>query len=372
MMTAFGKTIRKVRGHIRRPIRRLAQAPFAAARAKALSDLLDRINQSQVHVRIIDREKLTTYSSIEGGNPWFLEFAATAPPVLQKQRSLHLLDSTWHNWHGELTQLIKPIKQAKRLNPQARFVVITHTPFCSYQLSRAGVQNIYIQSSALEDEHSWVLSPPDPDLPRFDAIYNARLVDWKNHALARELESLLLVYDHPVSEEETLADFRRQLPDACFANHDFAGGHYKNFGVQELSRFYGQAKVSLALSQQEGYMRASFQSLLTGTPIVSIPNIGGRNKFYHEDTALIVEPTAEAVAQGVREMISRNLDPHFVRREALKLLQIERREFMETVNALRRVVFGRNVPEVDFEAFRGSKFAKVRVADFLAELSGCS
>ena len=76
---------------------------------------------------------------------------------------------------------------------------------------------------------------------------------------------------------------------------------------KELSR----ARVGLCLSEEEGAMFASIEYLLCGLPVVSTPNMGGRDFFFDEKFSQTVDPSEEAVRVGVEKMISLRLDPAY-------------------------------------------------------------
>ncbi|WP_333712155.1 hypothetical protein [Yoonia sp.] len=325
----------------------------------------DNLGLHHTHWRIVDPENLTTYTSLDLQTPWQLELAAKAPPALLKKRSLHLLDATWHFHSIDLSTYKALFERVARTTPLAKFVIIARTPFCAYRLGQAGIGAIQANSSAFEDDRAWSIEePPSGGAPRYEAIYNARLLDWKNHHLTKALKNQLFVYEHPGQDSDLVHGFRKDFPNACFANHDLNDGIYRYFDEKDLSRLLADAHVSLALSFKEGFMRASLQSLLAGKPVVTVENIGGRSRFYHDDTALFVAPTPEAVKAGVHVLKERRLSPEFVRREAMKLLQIERRDVMESINGIRGDVFGPTARTLDFEAFRGIKFRRAPVLDF--------
>ena len=79
-------------------------------------------------------------------------------------------------------------------------------------------------------------------------------------------------------------------------------------------------------------MAASVEYMLCGLPIVSTPNTGGRNVFFDNRHAVIVEPTPEAVAAGVRQMISRKIPRHEVREAVLEKMRDHRRRFVQLID----------------------------------------
>ena len=63
---------------------------------------------------------------------------------------------------------------------------------------------------------------------------------------------------------------------------------------------------------------ASMEYLLAGRPVVSTPSLGGRDFFFDNRYVEIVDPTPEAVLEGVNRLRKKRLDPAFIRAETLK------------------------------------------------------
>jgi glycosyltransferase involved in cell wall biosynthesis len=73
----------------------------------------------------------------------------------------------------------------------------------------------------------------------------------------------------------------------------------------------------------EGAMLASVEYMLCGLPLVTTPCRGGREQFFDDRYVKVVDPTAPAVAQGVRDLIESRINPELVRAETLKKLQVQ-------------------------------------------------
>lgn len=83
-------------------------------------------------------------------------------------------------------------------------------------------------------------------------------------------------------------------------------------------------------------MKSSIQYLMAGIPVVSTPSTGGRDYFYEDDYALIVDPTPEAVAAGVSELIRREISPSLVRSRVMVIVTQERSNLARFVNDIYR------------------------------------
>jgi glycosyltransferase involved in cell wall biosynthesis len=161
---------------------------------------------------------------------------------------------------------------------------------------------------------------------KYDAIYNARMDLWKRHELAGDIKKMF-VATYEINKESW--DFHEFCPPLKHAeyNKTFVSAEY-------LVEKYNQSRVGLCLSAEEGAMFSSMEYLLCGLPIVSTPSVGGRDEFFDDRYVKIVKPTREAVAAGVAELISRDIDPEFIRTETLKKIKIHRYRLIDYVITL--------------------------------------
>lgn len=130
----------------------------------------------------------------------------------------------------------------------------------------------------------------------------------------------------------------RLLAHATFANHDggrFDGdGQHRTLEAEEIVTVLNQGRVGLCLSAVEGAMTACIEYLLCGVPIVSTTSRGGRDVFFDEVNALIVDDTPEAVRSGVETMAARQLDAEAVRERALVQVRRQRRTLQDVVQGI--------------------------------------
>ena len=159
----------------------------------------------------------------------------------------------------------------------------------------------------------------------FDAIYDGQLIRFKRHHLAYQVESLALIsykYDmnyDPSYGRKVVSD----LAKATWINNPI-DPNYRKLTDTEVAHHYNRARVGLCLSSEEGSMYASAQYLLCGLPIVTTKSRGGRDGMFNPADCIYVEDTPESVARGVKEAISRNLNPAEVRARVLEKMQVHR------------------------------------------------
>lgn len=173
------------------------------------------------------------------------------------------------------------------------------------------IQGSQFTGSIYINEHIY---RPQPDPKLYDAIYMARLDAFKRHALAKNIEKLMVL-----SYGGDLHKFCPELSHADF-NREF-------LSQQEVAQKYNQSCVGLCLSAVEGAMFASCEYLLCGIPVVSTPSKGGRDEFFDHENALIVPPEPEAIAQAVQHWKTHPPDPYKVREQTLKRLNCIRQRY---------------------------------------------
>ena len=93
--------------------------------------------------------------------------------------------------------------------------------------------------------------------------------------------------------------------------------------------------------------------LLCGTPVVSVPSVGGRQRYFHKGNSILAKPDPDSVATAVKLLQQRNLSRTSIRSGVLSILGFERANLLRALNHLFMREFGlRNYFE-SFEQLRG-------------------
>jgi glycosyltransferase involved in cell wall biosynthesis len=283
----------------------------------------------------VSADPVITLTAIQYGRSFMAEWMAGPEPAFGTRRGVHFLKPTWTMETTDLRPLAETLRRAEACNPGHSFVAQHVSDREAQKYREVGIRSIPGNPNIFTNEAHFVgEAVPHPDLPDSDAIYVARLAPWKQHELAAQLQNPLFVYGEPVdpSESAQFDKLRDLFPLGGFINHRLGQGKFHYLGRQELASVMARTRVALALSSEEGCMRASVECLLAGLPIVSVPSIGGRELLFTPDTALIVEPTPEAVRAGVDAMLARGLGRDEVRRATLDRVREERQRFLDAAN----------------------------------------
>lgn len=226
----------------------------------------------------------------------------------------------------------------RRRYPRMRIIIAANTEKEVVRLRTLGVEAIDANHNIFVDET--VFKPLANVKPKFDAVYNANFSAFKRRHLAAEIASCIHISyvadptrrHDPIAE---LASAKAQFPHHHFANRVTQGKVRRN-SPATVNRNLALARVGLCLSAVEGAMTSSMEYLLAGLPIVSTPSRGGRDRYFHKDTSLIVEPNPRAVREAVAALIARDIPRDYVRDTTLKLIAPQRQAFNAFIDGLRQ------------------------------------
>jgi hypothetical protein len=259
----------------------------------------------------------------------------------------------------------------RRRYPLHRTIQCIVSPESEALCAKRGVETLMLHPNAFVDEN--LFRPLEGITKEFDTVYDAQIVPYKRHDLATQIENLCLVayIISSTHNRDYVEMIHRLLPDATWANDPRLSGHRK-LTLEEVNVFLNRSRTGLCLSGVEGGMFASIQYLLAGLPVVSTPSKGGRDAFFDPVFTRIVEPNAKAVADGVREMAAKGLDPHPIREATLRRVREYRARFRAVAETFAKEC-GR---PFDFDAAWRSRFVSgimtgpVPVKEILAQLPG--
>lgn len=305
----------------RRPVPSPEPAPEAGEKPGAM-----------LFLRMIARDPAIYFSVPGFFSP--IGIAQQVSPLLAEMPVCFLL-GLW--WTYETEEQIRPIVDAYRAwqprYPHHGLIILCNTRAQIDLFGRAGISCVLAPQNMFIDEN--VFKPDTTQVCRYDAIYNAGITPFKRHLLARDVPSLALIYGNwHGAEAGYVQSVKDALPQALFVNDMVGGGSYAPLSPAQCAAWYNQASVGLCLSESEGAMYASMEYLLCGLPVVSTPSRGGRDHFFDDEIALIVEPDPAAVAEGVRKMVERRLDPQQVREHVLAKVKAERLKFLRLLEMI--------------------------------------
>jgi len=219
-------------------------------------------------------------------------------------------------WHRETAERVEEVRREAeitlRLCPQAELVFLCNSEHETRLISAAGLRAEFCHQNAFLDETRYRIYP---GTPKYDAIYIARITPFKRHHLAAEIPSLRLIGDHSAPETEYFAEVMRRLSHASWKRKVFSGF---------VSKAICEAYCGLCLSAEEGAMFVSAEYLLSGRPVVSTANLGGRDALFGPDYTYRAEDTPESVLAGVEAMKRCRVGPAEIRARTIEKIRPHR------------------------------------------------
>jgi hypothetical protein len=268
----------------------------------------------------------TPYAPLGAAN--YLDRALADKPVL------FVIFFTWSRRKPKAVRELSAAVAAYREGyPQHRFLLLCNEAEEEAAFSAAGQMAIHCNSNAFVDET--IFRSITTTERRYESVYNAAIAPFKRHHLASLVPSCAHIFYEKVTDdhEQTmkhLAALRELLPHHHFVNR-IVNGHIEPMEPAAVNAILTQCRSGLCLSRREGSMVASMEYLLAGLPVVSTPEVGGRQVFADPEFWLTVPDTAQAVRDGVLELIGRNIPPERIRARTLETIHIHRGRLRDAV-----------------------------------------
>lgn len=211
----------------------------------------------------------------------------------------------WQYWTAR-----KEIKKhAEIFKKLSKYKLIDLTICCNDEfeleiLSNIGFRCILVNHNAFLDEYLFSIYQHPI---KYDAIYTTRLLPYKRIELASKIRNLALIL---AIDNEGCEDF--QYRDKVKGIGKVLN-HNSFFNPKMVCTQINQSKCGLILSEEEGANYATVEYLLCGIPVISTPNIGGRDVFLNKSNSIIVEPNADSVFNAVN-----SINPHYYNKRGLR------------------------------------------------------
>ena len=274
-----------------------------------------------------------------------LALASTVGASIGHRRAYFLISPSWHREDMKSVEADGAlVREAQSRFPEHRFLFLVGNRKELENYRRAGIPAAVCNHNMFVDESLFDIRPGTPK--RFDAIYNAAIAPYKRHELCTEIASLgLLYYRHAhfrVADADHVRRIETLLRHATFINE--LDGEYRQLAVAEVPAWLNQARIGLCLSAYEGSMRAASEYLYCGLGVVTTPHAGSRGRLFDPDHVIVAEPAPASIADAVRALIARRLDPAEIRRAALARIQPDRDRLVRIIAeiyAAERVPFPR-------------------------------
>jgi hypothetical protein len=254
-----------------------------------------------------------------------------------KDRNLYFMKSFFWEFESEERAMLlkKQHNEHREKYPNHKIVYLCNSQLQYDLFGKFGLlPRIFCNKNCLIDEKLFRILPNVKK--RYKALYNAQIASYKRHHLASKIDSLALITYRRggfPKHDEYIDETKKILSHATWLNGTL-GENFKLIPPGRIHIYLNQAKIGLCLSAVEGQASASMEYMLCGLPIVSTKSKGGRDVFFDEKYVKIVDDTPEAVRDGVKEMIERNISPNYVRKKTLEKVRIHRDRFIDLVQGI--------------------------------------
>lgn len=203
---------------------------------------------------------------------------------------------------------------------QSRFVILCNDYSDLAIFSDYGFRCELVNQNCFLD---WNLFKPGlASVKVYDAIYVARLTEFKRHYLAADVQNLALV----------TGDLHGAKSSDFVPRHTYINSSH--LGPDEVGRLICESHCGLVLSEVEGACFASSEYLLTGIPVVSTNSKGGRSIWYNDYNSKIVDAEPGAVAKAVQVLKDCSPEPERIRKQHIILSKIFRQNFVRLLDSI--------------------------------------
>jgi len=213
--------------------------------------------------------------------------------------------------------------------PNNKLIFLTNTYGEKCSLERLGAEAEFCNHNTFVDER--IFRPLLDHEKCYDAVYNGQFLDFKRHELAAKIDPIALIgYNF---DTEYAQHVQSKMQYATFCNRD-VNGNLQWLNSDDVNIIYNKSHVGLCLSKAEGAMHASMEYLLSGIPVVTTHNKGGRDYFFQGDFVIWVDDNPDAIADSVNSLKKMRIDPDYIREETLRKLHKSRTNFFEYLTSL--------------------------------------
>lgn len=191
----------------------------------------------------------------------------------------------------------------------------------------AGFNTYLLNQNLHADESEFKVR--DHVVKKYDAVYVAAAAPYKRIHLALKVKSLFVVTYFWPDVRDDLGFWNLGLFEDRLKNVEH---NKERITRADVGKILNEAHCGLALSRVEGAMWAVQEYLLSGIPVVTTRNLGGRNRYLSKFNAVFVKANQDSVAKGVAKAKAMTKSPEEIRSQVLAEMGKERKRFVRLVH----------------------------------------
>lgn len=246
------------------------------------------------------------------------------------QNHKHIYGLFQLGWFYETPDRMKAVKnQIAYIHdnyPEMTVIFMANSPTEQKDFEALGERVIYCSQNAFLHEDQY---PITNQKKSFDAIYLARLTPFKRHKLALKIPRLLLVGSTSGRDMCYSTGIEGRLRSDAVWIHETP--------QKNLYRTINQAKVGLALSDEDGPMYAATEYGLCGLPLLTTRCKGGRECSLSPEYVYTIPsdtPTEKDVLDGMVFLLDKKFDPQKVRQATIAVLEEHRQHYRSLIQQI--------------------------------------
>lgn len=266
------------------------------------------------------------------------------PNLIYKNRECIILSSgaNWY-WNDNIYRIdqhhmtLKGLNEFRKDYPKCR-IILLHPDDSFIEGYPNYFEYILFNRNALIDTNSFYNL--DNIERKYDAIYNSNFYRYKQHFLLEKITDLNIAFIyyhrtqtknqvHYINNDEIKYGFKqeekfREKPNFKLLNN--INGKYQFLSKEYINKYYNQSFCGLCLSNIEGACLVSVEYLLSGLPVLSVKNKGGRDYFLTkmEEYAIVnVENDTQEIYDIIKHFKKMNYDKKTIRNMILRKIDDE-------------------------------------------------
>ena len=232
---------------------------------------------------------------------------------------------------GLLDRTIFDYKNHIKKFPKHKIILLLNTPQEFKYFKNNGLECQFINHNALVDPN---IFKPRKMRKEYDVIYNGRLELGKRHYLLESCKNLALISGPILRKTEPKLEYlellKSKIPNADILNYSrpikmSQLDSFSNMPIltaRSVSKILNKSRVGVILSYKEGACYASIEYLLSGLPVISTSNIGGRDIFFDERFCKKTYSNARSLKKTIFKILKENISSDYIRTATLRKMKI--------------------------------------------------
>ncbi len=210
--------------------------------------------------------------------------------------------------------------------PKHKLILLLNTEEEYNYFKKNDIDCYFINHNSFVDPQ---LFKPSEVAKKYDVVYNGRLELGKRHYLLKLCKSIALISAPILRQNEQKKKYLEMLKDYIPNAKIFNFPDGINLGAiqtlenipqlrpESISKILNLSKVGVILSYKEGACYASIEYLLSGIPLVTTKNIGGRDIFFDDRFCIRSLSNSFSVKHNIQKLIEKDIKPNIIREATL-------------------------------------------------------